>query len=282
MLSAAELRQFIASDGYRLAVRVWDCHKPIARMVFVHGIISHSGWYPRSCRYLAESGFEVHFLDRRGSGLNLQDRGDAPFPEIWLRDVEEYLQHLPSDLPRLLLGISWGGTLTVAVARHRPELLRGIGLLCPGLFSQKAANLVQRTAVRLASLMGLRNRRVTIPLQDSTLFTESQSRREYIRLDPLTLRQITIRFALANLRLTRYATEAPEQIYVPTLLMLAGRDPIIDNERTRRFVQQIASDDKQILEYTGASHTLEFEPDPNQYFADLVAWGQRRAAQASA
>lgn len=278
MLSSASITRFTASDGYAFAVRLWPCPQPMARMVFVHGIISHSGWYPGSCRFLAERGFEVHFLDRRGSGLNLQDRGDVRAYDVWLSDVEEYLEHLPSDVPRMLLGISWGGTLTAAVARHRPELLAGIGLLCPGLFSHQAANAAQRAAIRLAYRAGLRNLRVNIPLQDPALFTESAIHRQYIGADPLTLRQITLRFAWANLHLTQYATEAPHQIRVPTLLMLAGRDPITDNPRTRAFVERIASDDKTIVEYPAASHTLEYEPAPEAYYADLAAWGRRLAA----
>jgi alpha-beta hydrolase superfamily lysophospholipase len=122
---------------------------------------------------------------------------------------------------------------------------------------------------------------VTIPLQDAALFTESEAHRRYIRLDPLTLRRITIRFALANLRLIRYATKSPGTIYLPTLLMLAGRDPIIDNQRTRRLVERIVSGDKQIIEYPGMSHTLEFEPDPSRYFADLAAWGRQTTAVAA-
>ena len=71
----------VASDGYRIHVAVWPVAEGTtvrARVVVIHGIQSHGGWYDDSCRRLAEAGFVVSFLDRRGSGLNEEGRGDAP------------------------------------------------------------------------------------------------------------------------------------------------------------------------------------------------------------
>jgi alpha-beta hydrolase superfamily lysophospholipase len=56
------------------------------------------------------------------------------------------------------------------------------------------------------------------------------------------------------------------------LLMLAGQDRIINNERTRSFVQSFASQDKRIIDYPEAHHTLEFEPDPSKFIEDLRNW----------
>ena len=89
---------------------------------------------------------------------------------------------------------------------------------------------------------------------------------------------MSVSFALADQELTRYATEAPERIRVPVLLMLAGRDRIIDNQRVRAFVQRMASPDKEIIEYPAAAHTFDFEPDPSQFYADLAGWARRVAA----
>jgi alpha-beta hydrolase superfamily lysophospholipase len=214
----------------------------------------------------------VHFLERRGSGLNPQARGDVPDWRVWLTDLDEFMHSLPDDRPRILLGISWGGMLASAAARNPSFRLDGLGLICPGLFSRKAANLLQRTALRGAAAIGLRGLRVTIPLQDPGLFTNSDSGQAYIARDPLTLRKMTIRMALANLRLTACAVEAPETIRVPTLLMLAGQDPITINSQVREFVAQISHPQRRVIEYANASHTLELEDDPSPYFNDLAGW----------
>ena len=58
--------------------------------------------------------------------------------------------------------------------------------------------------------------------------------------------------------------------------MLAGRDRIVDNDRTRAFVARLASADTTTIEYPEAHHTLEFEPDPGQYARDLISWIEGR------
>jgi len=66
---------------------------------------------------------------------------------------------------------------------------------------------------------------------------------------------------------------------MPVLLMLAGQDRIVDNCRTRHFFGQIAGRHKTLIEYPGAAHTLEFEPEPGRYFADLTDWISRVVSQ---
>ncbi len=263
----------------KLAARVWQREDALADVVYLHGIVSHGGWYQSSCAHLAANGFQVHFLDRRGSGLNAEDRGDVDDWTTWLSDVTTYLEQLPGNRPRILLGISWGGILATCLARHRPELLNGLGLICPGLFSYKSANWAQRSALHLAAALGLDRMKVQIPIQDPALFTNSAKGRRYVAQDPLALRKITIRFAMCNLTLSQQAIEAPQEIHLPVLLMLATADPITDNNATREFVARLGHPDQTIIEYPGASHTLEFEEDPRQYFQDLADWCTRIATQ---
>jgi acylglycerol lipase len=272
---APRIDYFSAADGYRSAVRIWDANPPIGRIVWLHGIISHGGWYLATCSHLARAGLEVHFLDRRGSGLNADRRGDVDYFETWLSDVEEYLDSLAADLPTILMGVSWGGKLAAAVARRNRRLIDGLGLICPGLFAKKGPGGFGRFALHFASALGLLRTRVTVPLQDPALFTDCPPWQDYVAHDPFTLRRVTVSFALADEELTRYATESPEKISVPVLLMLAGRDRIIDNQRVRALVQRMAAADKQIIEYPAAAHTLDFEPAPAQFRADLTGWAKR-------
>ena len=184
----------------------------------------------------------------------------------------DYVERLPDDRPKLFAGISWGGILATAIARRHPKIASGLILICPGLFSRKAASRIQRTALRIAHASGFRKQTVEVPLQDPSLFTDSTKWQRFIQDDPLTLRQITIDFALHNLALLDFATKAPEEVECPALLMLASTDPITNNALTRKFVERMSHSDQIIIEYAGASHTLEFEDDPFQYFQDLAAW----------
>jgi alpha-beta hydrolase superfamily lysophospholipase len=263
---------YSARDGRRLAVRVWsEVESPRARVVLLHGITSHGGWYHPSCHYLHGAGFEVHFLDRRGSGLNADERGDVAGHEQWIDDVAIYLAQVRSDRPVVLCGISWGGKLAAAVARRHPYLVQGLALLCPGLYSQFEPNALQRFALRLPMRNRMKRRHVAIPLT-AKLFTDSPRWRDYVASDPLSLREVTIGFSAADLRLTRFARDSATYLRMPTLLMLAGRDRIVDNRRCREFLGRTSAVHKTLVEYSSASHTFEFEPDRQRYFADLADW----------
>src|SRR5260370_39645874 len=82
-----------AGDGYRWRYRRFVAAGPVkARVIGVHGIQSHGGWYEHSCRYLSEAGFEVCFLDRRGAGLNQELCVDAPSFRRLLEDLAAVMQ----------------------------------------------------------------------------------------------------------------------------------------------------------------------------------------------
>jgi acylglycerol lipase len=264
---------YTARDGRPLAVRVWDdIEPPRARVVMLHGITSHGGWYNRSCQHLQECGFEIHFLDRRGSGLNVEARGDVDRYTTWLTDVTTYLEQIRGDRPVVLCGISWGGKLAAAVARQDPGLIRGLALITPGLYSRFEPKLVKKFALRIPVRERMQNRRLRIPLQPASLFTETPIWRDYVASDPLSLQDVTFRFVQADMRLTRYAKQAAELIHTPTLMMLAGRDRIVTNSRCRNFLGRMGAAHKTLIEYPNAVHTLEFESDPHRYFADLADW----------
>jgi alpha-beta hydrolase superfamily lysophospholipase len=270
-MSDASIETFTASDGYALRYRHHaPPGTPCGRVVCLHGIQSHGGWYTASCAYLAERGWDVAFLDRRGSGLNDAARGDTANSRRLLLDIAEYLSS-GSGPPPFLLAISWGGKLAVALERFRPGLTSGLVLVAPGLCPRVRPPLGQRLAIAL-SRVAAPGRLFPIPLDDPRLFTATPARQEFIRDDPLSLRRATARLLVASVFLDRAARRAAPHVRVPTLLLLAGQDRIIDNARTRGWFERLASADREVIEYPQAHHTLEFEPDPTGYFADLAGW----------
>src|SRR5690606_11137268 len=126
--------------------------EPRAYIVGVHGIQSHSGWYEWSSSRLAAAGYDVRFLDRRGSGLNEHERDRAKSTEVdnrpelrdstpgppgtrgassrgerprikpaclLCRDVLQIVSGLREerspDQPIILAGVSWAGKLLAAM-----------------------------------------------------------------------------------------------------------------------------------------------------------------------
>jgi alpha-beta hydrolase superfamily lysophospholipase len=67
-------------------------------------------------------------------------------------------------------------------------------------------------------------------------------------------------------------------VTLPVLLLLAEHDRIIDNASTRNYVERFATTDREIIEYAGAHHTLEFEPEPERFCDDLLHWMEKHSA----
>lgn len=281
--NASAIEYFQAADGRQLALRRYRPPSDSrADVVILHGIISHSGWYDISSVALADRGFDVHALDRRGSGLNGDVPGDIDSMQTWLSDVIDYLSQIKHpDRPLFLLGISWGGKLAPAVARTRPDLLSGFGMLCPGIYARQQPGLFKRIGLGLTARLGIHRKTVSIPLQDPELFTDSPRWQNYICHDPLTLRRITLRFARQDWNLTLHTRCSAPYLHLPCLLVLAGRDRIVDNPRTKSYFTNIASGDKTLLEYSNSAHTLEFESDVDQYINDLAAWLEHHTNRSS-
>jgi alpha-beta hydrolase superfamily lysophospholipase len=264
------IEEHVATDGYRWRYRRYrPTGAARAEVACLHGIRSHGGWYEYSSSRLRDAGFAVSFLDRRGAGLNKQDWGYVPSFRRMIDDVAEYLKTLPR--PVILVAMSWGGKVATALQRRHPGLVDGLALLCPGYFPQVRTPFTRRVAIFCANWLAPR-RLFPVPLNEPELFTANPRWLKYLHEDPLSLHEATARLLYASARLTPYLSLVPRWVRVPVLLMLGEKDLIIDNTRTRRYLDRFATTDKQVIEYPGAHHTLEFEPEPDRFIGDLCEW----------
>jgi len=243
----------------------------------LHGVQSHGGWYHRLGRSLAAAGYSASFPDRRGSGANSRDRGHTPSARRLNLDVVEWLRAVRSEhaeQPIALAGISWGGKLAVIAAGRQPGLVDALALVCPGLHPRVGVSRRERLAIAWAFFTN-RRKSFPIPLSDPALFTDSPDGQSFISADPYSLRQGTAGLLGASFIIDRLVARAPGRIHQPALLMLAGRDRIVDNARTLAYFERLASANREVIEYPEGHHTLEFDPEPSRYALDLVGWLDR-------
>ncbi|MBL8815959.1 MAG: alpha/beta fold hydrolase [Planctomyces sp.] len=295
-LSGEAIRSYTTSDGYPIQFRHWKAiapadsspadslpagslqsHSPRAILVAAHGIQSHSGWYQYSSELLAAQGFEVYFADRRGSGLNSEDRGHAPHGDRLINDVRQLIQiarddHPGRQLPVVLMGISWGGKIMAALAAKHPADCSQLALLYPGLEPFLRPTLFQRFQLQVARDFEIRRKPVPIPLRDPALFTDDPAAQKFIADDPLTIHTVTSGFMNAGIDLHRTLSGSQTGITCPTLVMLAGKDKIIDNQKTLALLTRLCQTSLTAELYPHACHTLEFDRDRNHIITDLTRW----------
>ena len=111
-----------------------------------------------------------------------------------------------------------------------------------------------------------------IPLNDPELFTSVPERIEYLRQDPYQIHQATAGFYLASRRMDKISLKLGKAPPVPTLLMLAADEHIIDNQKTGAFIRELNWANTAITTYRRSRHALEFDPDREAYLDDLCLW----------
>lgn len=262
-------------DSYPAGVRWWRPADARGAVLYFHGIQSHGGWYEQSGSRLAEAGLAVLMPDRRGSGRNGPPRGHFESIRQCTDDMHHLLDTLLSKTgvrAAHLVGVSWGGKQAVLLAQQAAEKVRSLTLIGPGLFPRIDLTMGEKFRAAM-SMINDRARLFDIPLNDARCFTANPERIRYVEEDDLKLRQVSATFLLASRRIDRAIQRFGESAYRgPIHLFLAGRDRIIDNERTRCWFRELGSPDRRITEYPDSEHTIEFETDRELFFNDLVEW----------
>lgn len=95
------------------------------RLVFVHGAMDRGAGFLRTVRHLDEFSWTVY--DRRGYGRSLVD--DSASPSTFDRHVDDLIGLLDATAvggPSVVVGHSLGGTVALAAAARRPELISSL------------------------------------------------------------------------------------------------------------------------------------------------------------
>jgi len=260
-------------DGVQTPVVAWPGGSRVP-VVYLHGIQSHPGWYVRSAEALWRAGHPVFQVTRRGSGDGSDRRGHAASADQLLDDVAAALAFAREETGADrcgLLGVSWGGKLAAAYAACRgTDGLARLGMIAPGLVAQVDVSLATKLAIGLSRVFWP-TRRFDIPLSDVELFTDAEAGRAYLRDDPRRLKRATASFLVASHALDRRLAKAPAaSVSVPTTLLLAQRDRIIDNDRTRALVERLTGG-QAAVHVMAACHAMDFEDDPAPFLERLTA-----------
>lgn len=261
-------------DGYRACGRYWRVPDPRGAVLYHHGIQSHCGWYEGSAAKIAEAGYCVLQMDRRGSGMNSTDRGHAESAEQLIGDAcaaRDELHKRSGLLNHHVIGVSWGGKLAVTAHVTDPTSTLSLTLVTPGLFPLVGVSKPEMARIGFAMLYEP-EKLFDIPLNDADLFTGVPRWQRFFNTDELTLRRCTAGFYLASRRMDKMVAKFGKAKPVPVHLFVAGGERIIDNEKTLAFLREANWPRCRVTTYPTARHSLEFEEDPATYFRDLVAF----------
>jgi alpha-beta hydrolase superfamily lysophospholipase len=265
-------------DGQKLFLRDWPNPSAQQAVLIVHGLGEHSGRYEHLAQWFLARGFAVRSYDQRG-------HGHTPGPRAALRRGDDLLQDLATvytDYAQrkgrspVLLGHSMGGVVavrTVLDGRIEPPALV---LSSPALRSYEAPWLRKLASV-LTHVVPDLPLRSNLPLAG---LSHDGKVIEAYRTDPLCSNKVTPRLADFIFRAGASSIEDAWRLRVPTLLLVAGSDRLVDPSGSRDF-SSAAWATKHLTSrfFDTLFHELfnETETGRHQVLAQLAEWMRRQS-----
>jgi alpha-beta hydrolase superfamily lysophospholipase len=262
-----------AADGTPLYVADWPVapgHHLHGGVVVMHGLGEHCGRYAHVARFFNDCGWTVRTYDHRGHGRSGGARGDVTDDEAFLHDakivLDDFSQQL--DAPPLLLGDSMGGLFAARYASAALSPLRGLILVSPALavHLSTAQKLLLNMMRVIAPGFGVHNGLPTRYLSHDPAVAAAYNQ------DPLVHSKISARLVLSMLAAMDYAHSHASTLDIPTLLLVAGDDRLVDPSGSKEFHAALTPGISTLHWYEDFYHEVFNEIQAQRVFDDLRRW----------
>lgn len=266
---------YLPGEAGQLAVYDWPVASPhhLGTVLLVHGLGEHAGRHAGVAQRLNSWGFSVRAYDQQGHGHSDGARGDllrsGSLQADLCRVIDDTRQHnAGASSPLILLGHSMGG---LVVARALAEGLRPVDaaiLSSPALGA--SPNWVQK--LLLATLPRMwPHLQVDNGLKPEFVARDPEVVKAYTA-DPLVHRRISAGLAAWILQNGADTVAHAAQWTVPTLLLYAGQDHLVDAQASARFAQSAPASTVQAQCFAPMYHEIFNDPEADQVFAVLKDW----------
>jgi alpha-beta hydrolase superfamily lysophospholipase len=268
------LSTFTASDGDNLAVQDWQLAEgvtPRAHVLVVHGLGEHAGRYDALARTLNGWGFAVRSYDQYGHGDSDGVRGGLPHPNRLLDDLADLVESARvryPGVPVVLIGHSLGGLVAASFVARTLLAVDGLILSSPALATRLSPvqKLLMAVVPRIAP-----NLTVGSGVDPAYLSHDERVVRAY-RKDPRVHDRISgrlARFIADEGQLVRMRAPGWK---VPTLLMYAGQDRLVDPIGSQAFASAAPSQYVTARCFDPLFHEILNERESGSVYECLKQW----------
>lgn len=275
-MSGSNFTPLTAQDGTNLVVVDWPLSKGPVRgvVLIVHGLGEHAWRYDHVAERLNSWGFAVRAYDQFGHGESMGQRGALPSADRLLSDLSEVVDEsrfrMSSSTPLILLGHSMGGLVAARFVslglRPVQALVLSSPALDPGLnpFQKLLLAVLPRLAPDLRVGNGL----------NADYISHDPAVVAAYKADPLVHDRISARLAVFIAENGPATIAAAPAWAVPTLLLFAGADKLVNPRGSRSFVQAAPPGVVASHCFEGLYHEIfnELAPQREQVFAELQRW----------
>jgi alpha-beta hydrolase superfamily lysophospholipase len=260
------LRTFRTFDGMELAYRAWVPAgaagvPPTRAILLFHRGHEHSGRWEETVHDLVDRETALFALDQRGHGRSPGARGGAPNVAALIRDADCFARHIATahgiPVQRMaVLAHSMGAVVAAGWVHDYAPPLRAMVLAAPALRVKLYVPLA-RPMLRLRQrVLGPGDVRSYVK---AGMLTHDPREAALYAADPLIFRQIAVNVLLdLHDTSTRLLADAGA-ITVPTLIMSAGRDWVVNLDAQRRFFKSLGSEVKRLRHFPVMYHSMFHE-----------------------
>jgi alpha-beta hydrolase superfamily lysophospholipase len=279
LITESTLSTFICSDGQTLAVQDWlpSQGEPVRGLVLiVHGLGEHAGRYDALAHRLNAWGFAVRGYDQLGHGESAGVRGGLPTDTRLLEDladvVDDTRSRMAADVPLIVLGHSLGGLVAARMVALQMRPVEALVLSSPAL--DAGLNAFQKMLLAVLPRF-LPDLRVGNGLNPMYLSHDPDVLRAY-RSDRLVHDRISARLARFMADAGPATLAQAVQWTVPTLLLYAGDDHLVNPAGSRRFAQVAPKQVVSSVCFENLYHEIFNEREAGPVFGSLRRWLEQR------
>ncbi len=273
-------QRFSTYDGASIFYRAW-LNQPLAQlkdndnqkvMVLLHRGHEHSARLTSMAEFFVKAGFAVFAWDARGNGLSDGERDHADSFSQLVRDLDDFINEIVkqtqlSTTQIMLCASSLGAVIATSWVHDYAPKIRGMILGTPA-FAIRLYVPLATPALKVAQKLGVMPR-VSSYVKAQVLTHDKHAQQAY-QDDPLISSSISRDLLIDSLQTGERLLDDAGAITLPTMILCAGKDYVVDKGVIRQFYEDIRSPIKRWAYYADSFHAIFHEINQQQVFQDCL------------
>jgi alpha-beta hydrolase superfamily lysophospholipase len=269
-------REYIDAKGEQIRLNYTEImhknDKPKATIAILHGFGQNSDLFVELGIQFALNGYIVQAIDFRGYGWSGGRRVEHTLIEMQ-DDIVALLKESDPDIPLFLYSHSMGGLITFSFLMNNPDLnISGVISQAPVTASPEFVK-IDSFRLMLVKFLG---QEIPELLLNARINTSSVSKKAIVMKWMLSSRKVVPILGVRQAHIISYLMHHffynAKSFTHPVLIHLANDDKVVNNNATKKFFEKIGSEDKQMFEYDGVYHELQYEDCAKEMFRNNINW----------
>ena len=252
-------------------------HTQQRQVILLHRGHEHSGRLEELGQQFAVAGYQVFAWDARGNGRSGGIKDHAESVTELERDLNDFVQLVVAQTgiaidDTLLIASSIGAVLAAAWVHDYAPNIRGMILGTPALKIRLYLPFAI-PSLKVARALGLMSR-VSSYVKAQVLTHDKDAQQAY-NADPLISNSISTDLLIDTHATGQRLLDDAGAITVPTFVLCAGKDYVVDKQAERDFYDAINTTSKRWQLYPDSYHAIFHETNKADVFADCLEFAEQ-------